>query len=88
MNKQLTLSGMTDELAQARTSKKEFLAFGETPQTPRFIAFCFREAVTPLKEKRQHIMYCLSQTRYGAHVAPQRCTIPRIGKAVSLYHIG
>ena len=25
MNKQLTLSGMTDELAQARTSKKEFL---------------------------------------------------------------
>ena len=21
-------------------------------------------------------MYCLSQTRYGAHVAPQRCTIP------------
>ena len=28
-----------------------------------------------------------SGTRYGAHVAPQRCTILRNGKAVISYHI-
>ena len=33
-------------------------------------------------------MHCLSQTRYGAHVAPQRCTILRIGKAYASYHTG
>ena len=33
-------------------------------------------------------MHCLSQTRYGAYVAPQRCTILRIGKAYASYHTG
>ena len=33
-------------------------------------------------------MHCLLQTRYSAHVVPQSCTIPHIGKAVSLYHTG
>ena len=29
---------------------------------------------------------CPSQTRYDAHVAPQRCTILHIGKASTVYH--
>ena len=38
--------------------------------------------------KRQYVLHCLLQTRYGARVAPQRCTILHIGKAVAIEHFG
>lgn len=42
----------------------------------------------PVREKRedqdQCIAHCLPQTRPGARVAPQRCTILRFGKALSV----
>ena len=44
--------------------------------------FGFQEADT---EKAVHL-HCLPQTRYGARVAPQRCTILRIGKTTIGYH--
>ena len=34
--------------------------------------------------KGQYVLHCLLQTRYGARVAPQRCTILHIGKAVAI----
>ena len=35
-------------------------------------------------KKRQYVLHCLPQTRHGARVAPQRCTILHIGKAVAV----
>ena len=54
---------------------------------PRGLTLLFRKGQLHRKEKRQRPRHCPLQTRYGAHVAPQRCTIPRTGKAIPLYHI-
>ena len=40
-----------------------------------------RGSLTPRNRKRQYRVHCLSQTRYGAQDAPQRCLILHIGKA-------
>ena len=56
---------------------------GALPQTPRFNELVSKEA---MKKKAVPIDHCLSQTRYSARVAPQRCTILCIGKASLLYH--
>ena len=55
---------------------------GALPQTPRFNALVYQEAM----KKGSAIKHCLPQTRYSARVAPQRCTILCIGKASLLYH--
>ena len=55
---------------------------GALPRAPRFFALVSVEAV-----KEAVLPYCLPQTRHGAHVAPQRCTILCVGKAVQIYHI-
>ena len=39
-----------------------------------------------LNEKGSTFALPPSQTRYGARVAPQRCTILHIGKAKTVYH--
>jgi len=55
---------------------------GALPQTPRFIAF-----VSGRQYEGSVRTHCLPQTRYGAQVAPRRCPILRVGKALSLYHV-
>ena len=44
--------------------------------------FCFREAVTSKKKAMQQRRF--PQISYGARVAPQRCPILRMSKAITI----